>query len=598
MANPENATGSSKTNIDKEDPCPEESDVDSARNAEAKHGGFDCQFVNSPPEGSPVHCPICFLVFCDPYQVECCGQVFCQTCINKVHVKKWPCPTCNTADFSMFADKRLRLSLYAYRVRCTLEKKGCQWEGELGELEKHFNKNPAPDKQLAGCKFVEINCNHCSESLHRHSINAHQSEECSLRPFSCVYCRSYESSYDNVVDHWKVCDCHPVSCPNECGTCPDRRSLEQHVSEECPLALVDCDFCYAGCKSQLSRKDMASHLADSLVAHTSLMAAHHRRLSEEIAFKDVQLVQLKEEFERKSKVSTEQLKRLVAGHERSPQHRELYTYRHIALFFTVLVVVAAVGTAVLKQDIAQVNEYVRHLEQEILEMTQLVAEHKNSQGKQTAAVEKKQEEIILTLEEIKRAGRASLDECVAQSKKDRKHMENKVAELRKKLKLEWKILKEHSASLVPVQIEVEEFRRQQESDTPWYSQPFYSHVQGYKLCLRVDVNGFGDGKGTHVSVHIHLMRGEFDDYLAWPFRGIITLQLLSRNQELRDHHNGTIPFNNRTPNAIANRVITREMSQNGLGYQQFIKIDRALLFLNDDRLHFRVSEVQVKSRKQ
>ena len=348
---------------------------------------------------------------------------------------------------------------------------------------------------------------------------------------------------------------------------------------------------------------MASHLADSLVAHTSLMAAHHRRLSEEIAFKDVQLVQLKEEFERKSKVSTEQMKRLVPGHERPPQHRELYTYRHIALFFTVLVVVAAVGTAVLKQDIAQVNEYVRHLEQEILEMAQLVAKHKNSQdyiGKQTAAVEKKQKEIDLMIEAIRRTGRASLDECVAQSKKDRKHMENEVAELRKKLKLEWQILKEHSASLVPLQIEVEEFRRQQESDTPWYSQPFYSHVQGYKLCLRVDVNGFGDGKGTHVSVHIHLMRGEFDDYLAWPFRGIITLQLRSPDQKHHDHHNGTIPFNNRTPNAIANRVISREISQNGLGYQQFIKIDRALLFLHNPycQLHFRVSEVQVKSRKQ
>lgn len=428
MADPENATGSGKPNfIDQDDSCPDQ-ESDFASNVEAKRGGFDCLFIDKPPENLPVHCPICFLVLRDPYQVDCCGHIFCQTCIKQVHAKNRTCPTCNTVDFSMFADKRMRHSLYAFRVKCALEKEGCQWVGELGELEKHFNKNPTPDKQLTGCEFIEINCNHCSESLRRHRINDHQNEECSLRPFSCVYCRNYESSYDNVVDHWKMCECHPVSCPNECGTLPDRRSLEQHVSEHCPLALVDCDFCYAGCKSQLSRQDMASHLANSLATHVSLIAAHQHKLSEEIACKDVQLVQLREEFERKSKVTTEHMQRLVAGREGRPQYREWHTYmkmRYIALFFTVLVVVVALGIAVLKQGVAEVNEYVQHSEQDILELTQLVAEHKNIQdyiGKQTAEVKKKQEEIVLMMEEIERklvglGGRELMDEYVAQCKK-------------------------------------------------------------------------------------------------------------------------------------------------------------------------------------
>ncbi len=36
----------------------------------------------------------------------------------------------------------------------------------------------------------------------------------------------------------------------------------------------------------------------------------------------------------------------------------------------------------------------------------------------------------------------------------------------------------------------------------WYSNGFYTYPQGYKVCLRVDAIGNGDGKGTHVSGYI------------------------------------------------------------------------------------------------
>jgi len=34
--------------------------------------------------------------------------------------------------------------------------------------------------------------------------------------------------------------------------------------------------------------------------------------------------------------------------------------------------------------------------------------------------------------------------------------------------------------------------------------------------------GSGPGKGTHISVYIHLMRGEYDEFLQWPFHGDVT----------------------------------------------------------------------------
>ena len=49
------------------------------------------------------------------------------------------------------------------------------------------------------------------------------------------------------------------------------------------------------------------------------------------------------------------------------------------------------------------------------------------------------------------------------------------------------------------------------SDTSWFSQGFYICPGTYKICLNVDANGYGDGKGTHVGVYVYMMAGDHDD---------------------------------------------------------------------------------------
>ena len=72
-----------------------------------------------------------------------------------------------------------------------------------------------------------------------------------------------------------------------------------------------------------------------------------------------------------------------------------------------------------------------------------------------------------------------------------------------------------------------EFEKHKRDSDIWFSEPFYSHPHGYKLCLKVDANGFSSAKGTHVSVAVRLMRGQFDDQLQFPFNGKITIQLIN-----------------------------------------------------------------------
>ena len=78
--------------------------------------------------------------------------------------------------------------------------------------------------------------------------------------------------------------------------------------------------------------------------------------------------------------------------------------------------------------------------------------------------------------------------------------------------------------LVPFNVTMNGFKQKKCSNSEWYSPPFYTHYRGYKMCLGVDANGYDDGKGSHVSVFVYMMKGEYDDSLKWPFRGYITIQ--------------------------------------------------------------------------
>ena len=49
-----------------------------------------------------------------------------------------------------------------------------------------------------------------------------------------------------------------------------------------------------------------------------------------------------------------------------------------------------------------------------------------------------------------------------------------------------------------------------ESRDPWFSPPFYTHKQGYKIHLRVDANLYKQG---NVSVVAFTTKGEYDHLL-------------------------------------------------------------------------------------
>ena len=261
-------------------------------------GGYDCDFVEEPPKAVQSECPVCLLVLREPYQVNCCGYGFCKVCIEKIKASNKSCPCCKSEDFNHFHDKRLKRSLSELKVNCIKLKDGCTWAGELGDLDKHINMDPSNNKLLEGCNFVEIPCSYCSKPTKRFEIAEHQ-RDCPKRPFSCKYCKEYHSCYEDVTtNHWSKCLSYPVSCPNECGLTFKRLCLNDHLADSCELAVVDCNFRFAGCDVQLPRKEMFEHLGNSYVKHLSLQTAHYKREMVRLEGDNAQLREQMVEFQR------------------------------------------------------------------------------------------------------------------------------------------------------------------------------------------------------------------------------------------------------------------------------------------------------------
>lgn len=69
----------------------------------------------------------------------------------------------------------------------------------------------------------------------------------------------------------------------------------------------------------------------------------------------------------------------------------------------------------------------------------------------------------------------------------------------------------------------EKMELERSTGKPTFSEPHI--VDCYKLRLEVYLNGQSAGKGTHLSIFFHLMKGHFDDCLSWPFTKPIKLIL-------------------------------------------------------------------------
>lgn len=134
----------------------------SKRKTRLRYGGYDEYFVDVVPER--LMCSICTKVLKDPHLMACCGQKYCNSCLQAWFktFKGEVCPHCRATRRNQrlvlhILDKGLKSEVESLHTLCPYFRDGCEWKGELRDLKPHLRNK---------CDYVMIECpNHCQSSL-------------------------------------------------------------------------------------------------------------------------------------------------------------------------------------------------------------------------------------------------------------------------------------------------------------------------------------------------------------------------------------------------------------------------------------------------
>ena len=228
------------------------------------YGGYNYSFVNSDPP-SEYQCHICTFVAHDPQQVTCCYNIYCKTCLETLQEKgqDFNCPTCREPlTGNYFKDGRAEREIQSLRVYCSNTDSGCQWVGTINDIEAHLNSCPY---QLIPCT------NECGAEVLRMYLDDHIEEECPKRIVECEYCEE-EGTHQLITSssHLDECPDYPVKCSNEeCSKKIPRRLLASH-NETCPKAIITCEYNTVGCNKIMKREEQEEHNKESVQEHLRL----------------------------------------------------------------------------------------------------------------------------------------------------------------------------------------------------------------------------------------------------------------------------------------------------------------------------------------
>ena len=226
-------------------------------------GGYDYKFVNTPPDR--IICVICHLPSRNPHLSECCGHVFCKSCLDKTRTSSYTaCPMCVDAKFVTFCNKQMDREVKQLKVYCINKKKGCKWVGELKDIICHHENSD-------GCQFEAVNCpNDCGKKLQRRNLTTHAETKCPLRKINCQHC--HETGVFRFIkgDHKNECQKYPVCCPNKCEVGTILRENTEAHRKECPLEMIKCEYYSLGCEVKIPRKRKVEHEEEDVKKHLQM----------------------------------------------------------------------------------------------------------------------------------------------------------------------------------------------------------------------------------------------------------------------------------------------------------------------------------------
>ncbi|KAJ7353887.1 hypothetical protein OS493_031594 [Desmophyllum pertusum] len=184
----------------------------------------------------------------------------------------------------IFPDKASERKILDYQVQCSNESVGCQWIGELRNVEAHE----------VSCLFVRVICtnDNCSVNVLRNDLQRHLNEVCPRRIIPCHYCGTHYV-WCLAEEHFNNCSVFPVPALRDAVKFNiPRREVNTHLDEMCGVTEVDCKYAYVGCQVKVPRNALERHLQVDIETHLNLACEKLQILENESIITDQRLEEL------------------------------------------------------------------------------------------------------------------------------------------------------------------------------------------------------------------------------------------------------------------------------------------------------------------
>ncbi|KAG5279106.1 hypothetical protein AALO_G00106150 [Alosa alosa] len=499
--------------------------------------------------GEQYMCPVCNSVVLNPHQAGC-GHIFCYQCIRVLLDSKTSpkCPLDNMLIKSdeVFQDNCCRRELLNLEVYCT-NASACSHKTILSRLQEH----------LKCCEYESVQCSNygCTEVMQRKDLKEHQKSGCVFRLELCTHCKKPFPLGQLKKHEQAICPEGEVECPNKCVQRIKRNKLHEHA-DQCPEEEIDCSYRKYGCSTRAKRALVQVHESTEFNHHVLLVLESNSMLEKKVEELQQDLVH-RHSVLQNSCLLVNTLDREVSKCDRTISALTCSLEKQRECVSSVQQQLQALR-CVLRTDFGQ-------------EQLQSLKASLDSLRQRVDAAEVLREHLGVLEQTCQRHSRLlSIHVEQLQNNEERfRHLESTSYDG----KLIWKI---------------REYRRRKESGIPLSAPPFYTSRSGYKLSARVYLGGDGPGCGSHLSLYLMLMRGDFDSLLPWPFHQPVVFSVLDQSGA-RSHI--TMGFTPDTDNDSFHRP--RSDANKAAGYHQFVshtnlEAPKNAVYVRDDTLFIKV----------
>ncbi|RXG52336.1 TNF receptor-associated factor 3, partial [Armadillidium vulgare] len=473
-----------------------------------------------------------------------CGHRFCRDCILSVLSgcsKECPIDKNPLSETDLFHDSCIEREVLELRVKCPNSSLGCRSQVDLRYIEDHIH----------ACVYQPVLCpNECSVTVMHKELEDHITNHCLNRLSKCQFCnKTYFYNVEQV--HLTECPGVKINC-ELCGHSLRRGDLGEHKKESCPYGEVICSFAEHGCPYKSRRHDMKKHEKEALEHHLQLLSVAYKKINTFVLdlYRNVGQV-ASGTFTRQPSLRSQISQSSIVEGQTSPGNPEKTLEGSL---------LGSVGS----QQVPLNNLFNSFEEKQERESSTPTPQNTNDyqmveKGDFKGAARNgsiQSGKIVLKGAEC---DQKSFEVNAGSPSSDQRHLlqnlSNKCTDVEQRILGEIirvdnlvKKIDRITQNMRTISMEMngkfcngkfvwkipnfsEILAMMKEKNRWFYSSPFYSSQFGYRFCLRINVTVV-DGD-PYLSLHIHTMQSENDDFLSWPFSGVITLMILDCSESIK-----------------------------------------------------------------